>query len=132
MTWLLLVVLLVLCAYAFSTWAAQSPPPISWQGFAELGPAILVALLGGAVAFISKVRAGDARRFNFVEFVGDMVTSAVSGLFFYWLCRGFEINEWVTAAVVGMAGHAGSRALFMLEKWVEAKLANIDLKGPKP
>lgn len=106
---------------------AAASSPISWQGLAELGPAILVAALGGLVAFISKVRSGEARRFNFVEFAGDMFVSAVSGVFFYWLCRGFDINEWVTAAIVGMAGHAGSRALFMLEKWVEAKLNEATL-----
>ena len=118
---LLLVVLLVACTYA---WAAN-PAPLSWDGMRMLGPVLIVALLGGLVAFISKVRAGATRMFNFTEFIGDMFTAGVTGIFFFWLCKGFEVNEWVTAAIVGIAGHAGSRGLFMLEKWAEKKLDEL-------
>jgi len=95
--------------------------PLSWKGLSDLGPILLVALLGGLVAFFQKCREGAARPFNFVEFIGEMATSGITGVFFYWLCRGFDVNVWVTAAVVGVSGHMSSRGLFMLEKWVEAK-----------
>ena len=107
---LVFVVLLLVCV---SAWAAEAPP-ISWEGLRQLGPVLLIALLGGTVAFIGKVRAGATRCFNLGEFIGDMFISAVTGMFFYWLCQGLGFNQWVTAAIVGMAGHAGSRAIFML------------------
>lgn len=121
---------LLLILACVATWALASsslPPPVSWDGLKELSPVILIALLGGLVAFIGKVRAGDARPFNITEFVGEMFVSAVAGVFFYWVCRGFDINPWLTAAIVGISGHAGSRGMFMLEKWVEAKLADLKL-----
>lgn len=126
---LILLVVILLLAWGYALAASPPPPhsPLSWEGLHLLGPVMIVALLGGLVAFISKVRAGATRMFNFTEFVGDMFTAAVTGVFFYWLCRGFDFNEWVTAAIVGIAGHAGSRGLFMLEKWTEAKLESLKI-----
>lgn len=123
---LLFVILLFVC---FSAWAAEAPP-ISWDGMRQLGPVLLIAVLGGLVAFIGKMRAGASRMFNFSEFIGDMFTAAVTGMFFYWLCRGIDANQWVTAAIVGMGGHAGSRGIFMLEKWAEKKLDEIRIARP--
>lgn len=117
----------VVSLIAVNAWAA-AVSPISWEGLSQLGPILLVALFGGLVSFISKVRSGATRMWNFSEFAGDMFTSGVSGVVFYWLCRGFELNEWVTAAIVGMAGHAGSRGIFMLEKWIEQKFGDLRLK----
>jgi hypothetical protein len=112
--------LFTLILVSYSAWAA-GVTPISWDGFLQLMPVVVVALLGGLVSFISKVRSGDTRIWNFSEFFGDMFTSSIAGIFFYWICRGLELNEWFTAAIIGMAGHAGSRGIFMLEKTVEAK-----------
>lgn len=99
--------------------------PLSWEAFQELGPVALVALLGGLVAFYRKVREGAARPFNFTEFLGEMLTSAVAGVLAYWACNGLEVNPWLTAAIVGIAGHAGSRALFIVEKAAQSKYEQL-------
>lgn len=104
--------------------------PLSWEGFKELGPIIIVALIGGMVAFYRKVKEGAARPFNFTEFLGEMLTSALTGVVFFWLCKGAGVNEWITAGVVGIAGHAGSRGMFILEKWVEQWVNKIQEKKP--
>lgn len=118
-----MVIAAMLAVVCFDAYAqAVNAIPASWDDLRKLIPVVLVALLGGVVSFIGKVKAGHSRAFNITEFVGEMVTSAVVGVFFYWLCRGFDLNQWLTAAIVGMAGHAGSRGLFMLEKWAQKKL----------
>lgn len=127
---LLLLLLFVVLMVTWTLAVAAEPVPLSWDGMKLLGPVLIVALLGGLVAFIGKVRAGSARLFNFSEFIGDMFTAGVTGIFFFWLCRGFAVNEWVTAAIVGIAGHAGSRGIFMLEKWAEKKLEELRVAKP--
>lgn len=119
----LFVVLMLVAGVAI----AQGTVPWSWDGLRQLGPVVLIALLGGLVAFYRKVREGAARPFNFAEFIGEMVTSGVVGVIFFWLCRGIGVNEWMTAAIVGIAGHAGSRGMFLLEKWIEKKLDEFKL-----
>jgi hypothetical protein len=111
--------------------ASSSSAPISWDGFRELLPVLFIALLGGLVAFINKVRSGDTRPFNVAEFAGEMIISGFSGVLAFWICSGFDINSWLTAAIVGISGHMGSRGIFMFEKWAEAKLNELGLTKPK-
>lgn len=80
-----------------------------------------IAALGGLASFHRKVRDGEARWLNITELLGELVTSAVAGLLTYWMCRYAEINEWLAAALIGVSGHMGSRAIFMLEKWWSQK-----------
>ena len=80
-----------------------------------------LAALGGAVSFIRKIKLGHARVFNVVEFIGEIFTSAFAGVLTFYLCEWSSFSQLATAAFVGIAGHMGSRAIFMLEKFFEAK-----------
>lgn len=80
-----------------------------------------LSALGGFVSFMRKVKEGKARAWNFVEFVGEIVTSAFAGVITFWLCEWARIPPLMTAAMVGIAGHMGSRAIYLLEKWAEQR-----------
>jgi hypothetical protein len=80
----------------------------------------LVAMLGGFVAFYRKWKDGNARAFNFVELIGELVVSGLCGVLAYWAFNGLGVNQWLTAAGVGIVGHMGSRALFMAEKILQS------------
>ncbi len=82
---------------------------------------IALAAWGGAVSFIGKVKSGDARACNFVEFIGEIVTSGFVGVLTFWLCEAAGFMPLITAALVGITGHMGSRALFQMEKWASRK-----------
>lgn len=83
---------------------------------------IFLAILGGAVSYIHKVRTGATRRFNLPELVGDMFISGFVGIITFYLCRWAQLDELLSAAFVGIAGHMGSRALFLAEKAIERKI----------
>lgn len=68
-----------------------------------------------------KLQQGHARVFNIVEFLGEIVTSAFAGVITFWLCENAEISPLMTAAFVGISGHMGSRAIFMVENWLKEK-----------
>lgn len=78
-----------------------------------------IAAAGGYVNFRQKMRAGNARAWNFTEFIGEMVVSAFVGVLTFWLCNGFGVNQWLTAAGVAIAGHMGARFIFLAEKAAE-------------
>jgi hypothetical protein len=122
MTILLAVLVALLLALVTSNVWAQSAPmkgPFDLALVSTYLWVIGVSLLGGAASFYQKVKAGQARWFNFAEFVGEMATSALAGILTYWLCEYAGLNPWLKAAFIGIAGHMGSRALFMLEKVFE-------------
>jgi len=83
---------------------------------------LLLSIFGGAVSFIAKLRTGNARPWNFAEFAGELVISAFAGILTFYLCEWSNTPQILTAALVGISGHMGSRAIFKLERWVEKKM----------
>lgn len=106
--------------------APEAPGPFASDQVIPTLIMIAIAILSGVMNFMQKVKAGQARWMNLTELVGELFTSAICGLLAYWLFKGFGLNEWWTAAGVGIVGHMGSRALFLFEQYgtqlVEKKL----------
>jgi hypothetical protein len=89
------------------------------------GPTIVmacVAMAGGVVSFYHKMKTGKTRAFNITEFVGEMVTSGLAGLIAGWVLTGMEANTYLVFAGVGIAGHMGSRIIFIAEQWLEDRV----------
>lgn len=76
----------------------------------------------GMANFYQKVKSGKSRAFNVMELCGEIIVSAFVGLVTFWICKGYNVNEWLTAAAVAVTGHMGSRAIFLAEQWIETKL----------
>ena len=76
---------------------------------------IIISALGGVVSFIRKIQGDHARPFNIAELIGEVVTSGFVGVITFWLCESSGVNPLLSAALIGVSGHMGSRALFMLE-----------------
>lgn len=80
-----------------------------------------LAVWGGFVSFMRKMRLGEVRAFNLTEFVGEIATSAFVGILTFWLCESAGFSQLFTAACVGVSGHMGSRGIFMFEKYLSTK-----------
>lgn len=78
---------------------------------------LAVALLGGLVSWIAKVRKGDASPYNIMHLVGELATSAFAGLLAFWLCAYLNTPGPLMACLVGVSGHMGTRAIGMFEEW---------------
>ena len=81
-----------------------------------------LSITGGLVSFLRKLRAGAARPFNLIELIGEIVTSGFVGVLTFWLCEASAIDPLLTAFMVGISGHMGSRLIFQFEKHLEQKL----------
>ena len=82
---------------------------------------------GGVVNWIRKRNTGDTRPFNVMELIGEVITSAFAGIITFWLCEAGELQPLLTAALVGISGHMGSRAIYHMESWAESHFN----KGPQ-
>ena len=98
--------------------------PTSYS-FLTYGWVFGLAILGGVVSFMRKLQDGHARAFNFIEFIGEIVTSAFAGVITFWLCEHSNLSPLMTAALVGVSGHMGSRAIFMAEKWLAKQFPRV-------
>lgn len=110
----------------------STPPPEASYDLATLLTWLWViglSLLGGFVSFIQKLKTGHVRAWNFTEFVGELATSAFVGILTFKACNWLNWDASLTAAVVGITSHMGSRALFKAE---EKFTAWADSKFPTP
>lgn len=73
---------------------------------------------GGAVSYFHKVDKYSIK-FSFVKFAMEIATSAFVGVLTFLLCDAANLSWEITAAMVGVAGHMGTRALFIIEKRYE-------------
>lgn len=81
-----------------------------------------LSIWGGVVSFVRRCRSGDANPHNLMEFVGEIVTSAFAGVITFYLCEAAGISQLFTAVAVGICGHMGTRAIYQIEKLVQARL----------
>lgn len=83
--------------------------------YASFAWVVLLAMLGGVANFFRKLRDGQVRPFNFVELLGELFIAAFSGICTFLLCEAARLDPILTAALVAISGHMGSRAVFMFE-----------------
>lgn len=96
----------------------KSPENYTWLTYLWV---VGLSALGGIVAFMRKVKEGNARAWNFAELVGEVATSAFAGVMTFFMCEASGFSPLITAALVGISGHMGSRAIFQLENFFSAK-----------
>ena len=76
------------------------------------------ALIGGLANWYRKVKAGEVRPGQLGHLIGELSVSAFAGMVTFMLCMWADLPMHLTAAVVGMAGHMGARALELLERGI--------------
>lgn len=99
---------------------AEPKDPLSYP-LKQYGLMLGTALLGGLVAWAAKVRAGTVKAWNLMALIGELCTSAFAGLLCFWFCESLSFPPLMTAALVGVAGHMGSRAITAFESMAQRK-----------
>ena len=85
----------------------------------------VLSMCGGIANYANKINQGVVKRFSIVELIGDLFISGFVGFITFLLCDSAGIDVRITAALVGVSGHMGSRAIFTLEKVINKKLIKV-------
>lgn len=99
---------------------ADAKGPLDYS-LKQYGMTLAIALLGGLVSWLAKVRKGDASPWNVMQLVGELCTSAFAGLMAFWLCEWSGAPPLLSAALTGIAGHMGTRAISTFEQFAEKR-----------
>ena len=87
----------------------------------QYGLILGVSLLGGVVAWGDKVRKGHLRAWNLMALIGELATASLAGLLCFWACEWANFAPNLTAAMTGLAGYMGTRALTLAERNIERR-----------
>lgn len=82
---------------------------------------IILAIWGGTANYISRIRK-DKMKFSTIELVGEWTISGFAGVVTGLICMHYGMGTNITFALVAIAGHAGGRAIFLLENFYTRKL----------
>lgn len=113
-----LICALVISLYLSGPVAAQEVIPKSPLAYSlrEYGLILAIAMLGGFVRWYNAVRRGESAAYDLRTLVGELGTSAFMGILTFWACEAMGVQPLVTAALAGMAGHAGVAGLLWAER----------------
>lgn len=117
---------------------AQTDAPRSPLSYSlrEYGLILAIAMLGGFVRWYNAVRRGESAAYDLRILVGELFTSAFLGILTFWACEAVGVQPLVTAALAGMAGHAGVSGLLwaerVLKRFFERKYGVSSATGPMP
>jgi xanthosine utilization system XapX-like protein len=84
-----------------------------------------LSMLGGFVSWIMKVRSGASPAWGITGLIGELCISAFAGLICFLMCRAGGLSETMTALLVAMAGHMGTRAIKAFEAFAERRWGAI-------
>ena len=80
---------------------------------------LLLAVWGGTASYLSRIKKMKTR-FSIMELVGEWTISAFAGVVTAFVCYEMQFSFYATAALAGIAGHMGGRAIALLENSIEA------------
>jgi len=86
---------------------------------------VLLALWGGTVNYISRVRQQHPIRFSLMELIGEWSISGFVGIITIYICLEMQLSTYATGALVAISGHMGGRAIFMFEAYVIRKIPGM-------
>jgi len=98
--------------------------PLSIGGLTYMWVSLL-SITGGLVAFMQKLKDQESRKFRLAELLGEIVTSGFTGVITFYICEAMQVGQLVGAVCVGISGHMGSRALYLIEKWLSDKFKDM-------
>lgn len=75
---------------------------------------LILSISGGIAGYIRRFKL--QKSFSLVELIGELFISGFVGILTFFLCETANIQPIMSAAFVGISGHMGSRAIFMIEK----------------
>lgn len=110
-----IIISLYLAGPALAQEAGTHKSPLSYS-LREYGLILAIAMLGGFVRWYNAVRRGESAAYDLRILVGELGTSAFMGILTFWACEAMNVQPLVTAALAGMAGHAGVAGLLWAEK----------------
>ena len=99
--------------------------PPEWNQYLAVLWVFILSVWGGTVHTIKRLREGVIEKFTFREWIMDVVTSGFIGFVTYSLCKYAGFDEWLSAVMIGIASHQGTRGLLIIEQFITRRITDV-------
>lgn len=82
---------------------------------------VVIALWGGTASYISRIRTRKLP-FSLIELIGEWCISGFAGIVTMYVCVDLGFAPAMTAAITGIAGHMGGRAIYVIENHLLSRI----------
>ena len=84
---------------------------VEWlRQFTPYFTTVFLSTWGGVVNHVTTLRSGR-KKFQLKELIFDLVVSTFAGLITFYFCRSAGISETMSAILIAVSGHMGTRAI---------------------
>lgn len=84
-----------------------------------------LSIWGGVAHYIRKIKANKRKAFSIAELLGDIIISGFIGILTFFLAQSANIDNLMTAFLIGISSHMGARGLAILEEIAEKKINKV-------
>ena len=121
MNWWHLVAWLAVIFAAGAVSASETKDPLNYP-LKQWALVLGLALFGGLASWWTKVKRGEVAFWNLQALIGELTVAAFVGVIAFFGCEWMNFAPVLTAAVVGVAGHMGTRGMVLIERIAERRL----------
>lgn len=82
---------------------------------------IFISCWAGFVRWLIAIKNGQQPKF--VDFIIDINISAFVGAITLFICQYYQLEFWLTGAIVGISAHNGTRSLYLISKILKNRFA---------
>jgi len=82
----------------------------------------VLSFFGGLTYHIRKIKSGVINRFSLSEFIGDIIVSGFIGLLTFYFCEYSKFDPLLSAVLIGISSHQGTKLISFLEEYFYSKL----------
>lgn len=86
---------------------------------------VVLSLWGGVVNYLGRFKAGVVKRFNVFELLVELAICSFAGVTIGFVALSFDVNPLMSYALAAIAGHAGGRTVYFVDKIYRIKLESI-------
>jgi hypothetical protein len=98
----------------------------------QYGFILFMSMAGGVVGYYAKLKRKEVQPWNLQQLIGELCTSSFSGLVVFLGCEYLNVDRILSAAIVGIAGHMGTRTISLLEDLLKLWIERRAPKGDAP
>lgn len=91
----------------------KDPLAYQWLTYAWV---IFISLWAGIANYFYRLKDAESKKFLLFELMSDITISGFVGMITFFFCESSALDPMLSAAIIGISAHMGSRGLFLIER----------------